>query len=47
MEAFSRTSFQWQQLLGLEPADEFDISPQSILTKLDRVENSKIIKIKT
>ena len=41
-EAFSRASYQWQQLLGLEPAEEIDLSPQSSVKHITSL-NQKII----
>ena len=41
MEAFSKSSYQWQQLLGLQPDVEYDISAESLLKRMERQEISK------
>jgi hypothetical protein len=43
MEAFSRVSYQWQQLLLIQPKEEFDTSPHSLLLKMERLEKSTFI----
>jgi hypothetical protein len=46
MEAFSKSSYQWQQVLGLQPNVEYDISAESLLTRMERQEISKFFSIK-